>query len=165
MISYLLIRIFTLPFAFLPFKLIHLIGRAIGNLAYTLHTRYRKRALSNLSLAGLHDIKKTAKASFQNLAITCLEYAKFARLKNTDKVLSCENPELAKKLIDRKQGIIFFCGHQANWELLFIEGTRRMPGVAIGRPIKNRRLYQWILSIREKFGGTIIPPKKALREG
>ena len=40
-----------------------------------------------------------------------------------------------------------------------------MPGVAIGRPIKNRFLYQWILSIREKFGGKVVPPKNAIKEG
>jgi Kdo2-lipid IVA lauroyltransferase/acyltransferase len=165
MISYLIIRFLTFPFSFLPFKVIHFIGRGIGTLAYYTLTKYRKRALSNLSLARIPDIKKTAKASFQNLAITCLEYVKFSFLKNTEKILHCENPETAQKLIDQKTGIIFFCGHQANWELLFLEGTRRMPGVAIGRPIKNKPLYDWIISIREKFGGKIIPPKRALKEG
>jgi len=162
MIPYLLIRIITLPFAFLPFKVIHFIGRGVGLVAYYTMTKYRKRALSNLSLANIPHIKKTAIASFQNLAITTLEYAKFARLKNTEKILSCENPTVAKKMIDQNQGIIFFCGHQANWELLFLEGTRRMPGVAIGRPIKNKRLYRWIVTMREKFGGTIIPPQNDL---
>lgn len=40
-----------------------------------------------------------------------------------------------------------------------------MPGVCIGRPTKNRALYNWILSIRQKYGGTVIPPKNAIREG
>lgn len=163
--TYVLIRILTFPFAYLPFRVIHFFGRCLGTLAYYTLTKYRKRALSNLSLAQMPDIKKTAKASFHNLAITCLEYAKFAHLKNPEKVLCCENPEQAKALIDQEIGILFFCGHQANWELLFLEGTRRMPGVAIGRPIKDKRLYDWVVSIREKFGGTIVPPKKALKEG
>ena len=165
MIAYLFIRLLTFPFSFLPFKVIHFIGRGIGTLAYYTLTKYRKRSLSNLSLDGIPNIKKTAKASFQNLAITCLEYVKFSYVKNTEKVLFCENPETAQKLIDQKTGIIFFSGHQANWELLFLEGTRRMPGIAIGRPIKNKPLYDWIVSIREKFGGKIVPPKMALKEG
>ena len=167
-ISYLTIRALTFPFSLLPFKAIHLIGRGCGTLAYYLLPHFRKRTLSNLSLAEnleLPDIKKTAKASFQNLAITLLEYPKFARIKNTTSILSCANPKEAKKLIDQNQGVIFFCGHQANWELLFLEGTSRMPGVAIGRPIKNKTLYQWILSIREKNGGKIITPKETIKEG
>lgn len=165
MILYLLIRFFTFPLALLPFKWIHFLGRGWGLLAYYTIPKYRKRTLSNLAIAEIPYAKKTAKAAFQNLAITCLEYVKFAYLKNTEKILICENPEPAKKLIKQGTGIIFFCGHQANWELLFLEGTRRMPGVAIGRPIKNTHLYNWIVSIREKFGGTIIPPKMALKAG
>lgn len=167
-LSFIAIRAFTFPFSLLPFPVIHLLGKGLGSLAYHVMTKYRKRALSNLSLAqnlSLSDLKKTAKASFQNLAITCLEYPKFGRLKNTSKVITCENPKQAQKLIDEGTGIIFFCGHQANWELLFIEGTQRMPGVAIGRPVKNAALYDWVVSIREKFGGTIIPPKQAIKEG
>lgn len=167
-ISYLAIRALTFPLGFLPFKLIHLIGKGAGTVAYYMLTKYRKRALSNLSLAenlDIKDLKKVAKASFQNLAITTLEYAKFSRIKNTKNIIVCENPKLAKQLIDKGTGIIFFCGHQANWELLFLEGTQRMPGVAVGRPIKNPLLYQWIVSIREKFGGMIITPKETIKEG
>ena len=167
-LSYLTIRALTYPFSLLPFKAIHFLGKGLGLLAYHLLTKYRKRTLSNLSLAHnleLKDLKKTAKGAFQNLAITCLEYPKFARIKNTKNIITCENPKEAKTLIDQGKGIIFFCGHQANWELLFIEGTQRMPGVAIGRPVKNLSLYQWVLSIREKYGGTIITPKQTIKEG
>ncbi|QVL57150.1 MAG: hypothetical protein KFB93_07145 [Simkaniaceae bacterium] len=167
-IPYFAIRTLTFPLSFLPFRVIQLIGKGIGTLAYYKMTKYRKRTLSNLSLAEnleLKDLKKTAKASFQNLAITTLEYSKFARIKNTKNIITCENPGPAKKLIDKGTGVIFFCGHQANWELLFLEGTQRMPGVAIGRPIKNAALYHWIISIREKFGGTIITPKETIKEG
>lgn len=165
---YLAIRALTFPLSFLPFKVIHLIGKGAGTLAYYTLTKYRKRAFSNLSLAknfDIKDLKKTAKNSFQNLAITTLEYPKFSRIKSTKNIITCENPKFAKKLIDKGTGIIFFCGHQANWELLFLEGTQRMPGVAVGRPIKNPLLYKWIVSIREKFGGKIITPKETIKEG
>ncbi|MCB1107360.1 MAG: hypothetical protein KDK76_04610 [Chlamydiia bacterium] len=167
-LPYIALRTFMFPLNFLPFKGLHLLGKGLGTLAYHVMTKYRKRTLSNLSLAQnleVTDLKKTAKRSFQNLAMTCLEYPKFSRLKSTQKVIHCENPEFAKKLIDKGTGIIFYCGHQANWELLFLEGTQRMPGVAVGRPIKNAPLYRWVVSIREKFGGTIIAPKQTIKEG
>jgi KDO2-lipid IV(A) lauroyltransferase len=40
-----------------------------------------------------------------------------------------------------------------------------MKGIAIGKPIKNKRLYKWIVSIRERHGGTIIAPRNAVRVG
>jgi KDO2-lipid IV(A) lauroyltransferase len=130
----------------------------------------RKRTLNNLSLAS--DLRLEGKAlyciakqSLENLMITCLEYAKFASLNSIEGIIRCENPENAAALMQQGTPVIFFCGHQANWEVLFLEGTSRMPGVAIGRPIKNRILYQWLLSIREKFGGKMIAPQNAVREG
>ncbi|MCP5491761.1 MAG: hypothetical protein H7A40_01800 [Chlamydiales bacterium] len=161
---------FTFPLRFLPYRAIHALGNALGLLLYHCIPHFRKRALSNLALAKTlkltnPQIRKLAKESFQNLCITCLEYPKLASEKNIHRLVTCENPELAQSYIDRGQGVIFFCGHQANWELLFIEGTSRMPGVAIGRPIKNPILYKWVKKIRQSQGGTIIEPKNALKEG
>jgi KDO2-lipid IV(A) lauroyltransferase len=101
----------------------------------------------------------------QNLAIAALEYPRLYREKDISKIARCENPAYAASLIQQGKGVIFFCGHQANWEILFLEGTSRMPGVAVGRPIKNKPLYNWTLRLREKFGGTIITPKNAYRAG
>lgn len=169
MISYLFIRIITLPFMFFPYRWINAWGNSLGNIAYSLLTKFRKRALSNLALAkdlrlSEKEILQIARESFQNLMITCLQYPKLSREKEIWNIAICENPELAEELL-KKTGIVFFCGHQANWEVLFLEGTKRMPGVAIGRPIKNMHLYKWILSIRQKYGGKVVPPKNAIREG
>ncbi len=168
--EYYLIRTFLFPLRFLPFRAIHVVGKILGRLVFFLHHKFRKKTLSNLSLAkdlklSHEEVIEVAKQSFENLAITCLEYEKFAAIKSTSNIITCKNPKLAQEYIDRGQGIIFFCGHQANWEVLFLDGIQRMPGIAIGRPIKNPYLYDWIVSIREKFGGKIISPQNALKEG
>ena len=168
--TYRLIRCATFLFAFLPYRWIHAIGRCLGSVGFYLLSHYRKRTLSNLALAtDLHlshqELIHTAKLSFQNLAINMLEYAKFSRETHLSRVIQCDNPEIAENLYKKGQGIIFFCGHQSNWEALFLDGTSRMHGVAIGKSIHNKRLYQWILSIREKNGGQIIAPRNAIREG
>jgi KDO2-lipid IV(A) lauroyltransferase len=165
-----LIKTALYPLSFLSFSSLHILGKSLGSILYYCITPYRKRALSNLSLAkDLHlsneDLKKIAKGSFQNLAITCLEYPKLQKEKDLSRYIFCENPHTAQQLIDQGQGLIFFCGHQSNWEVLFLEGTQRMPGVAIGRPIKNPFLYDWVVRIRERFGGKIVPPQNALKEG
>lgn len=169
LLSYLLFRLFTFPLQFLPYKVLHKLGNVLGLAVYYLYPKYRKRTLSNLALAtDLHlspaQIVTTAKKSLQNLAITALEYPRLSKEKNIHRLATCQNPEPAASMIQSGQGVIFFCGHQTNWEILFLEGTKRMPGVAIGRPIKNHHLYQWIMNLREKFGGKIIPPKSAYKE-
>lgn len=170
LLSFAFIRILTFPMAWFSYKRIHKIGCALGTLAYYLMPKFRKRALSNLSLA--KDLCLTesqiihyAKESFQNLMITCLEYPKLAKEGDLGKIAICENPEIAQQIMQEGKSVIFFCGHQANWEILFLEGTSRMPGVAIGRPVKNDLLYEWILSIRQKYGGKIITPMNAIRKG
>ena len=40
-----------------------------------------------------------------------------------------------------------------------------MKGLAIGKPIKNKYLYERVKSIREKNGGKITVPKSALKHG
>ena len=167
---YFLIRIATYSLRFLPLKAIHILGNFLGLMGYYFLHNYRKRTFSNLSLASSLNLKreeihKISKQSFQNLAINCLEYSKFYYCKNLSRYLRCENPEVAEKIQKEGKGIIFLCSHQANWEALFLDGTTRMKGIAIGKPIKNKFLYQWILKIREKNGGKIITPKNAVFEG
>ncbi len=168
---YFLIRALTWPIRFMPYSWIRFLGRLLGRLAFLFMTDYRKRTLSNLALAddlsftSQKELIETAKQSFENLAINVLEYPRFDAEDNFSCVITCENPELADELYQKGQGIIFFCGHQSNWEALFLDGTRRMKGIAIGKSIKNKRLYRWILSIREKNGGRIIAPRNAVKEG
>lgn len=168
MIRYLLLRFLLLPLQFFPYSWINGLGNRLGIWAYHLLPKFRKTALSNLALANLElneeQMIQVAKESFQNLMIACLQYPKLSQEKEIHRIATCENPEAAEQIL-KTSGIIFFCGHQANWEILFLEGTKRMPGVCIGRPIKNRFLYRWILSIREKYGGKVVPPKNAIKEG
>ena len=167
-LTFYILRTMARLLAWLPYSTLHLLGRGLGRSLYYLLPKFRKRTLSNLSLAKeLHidDPTECAKKSFENLAITFLEYAKLEKDRHLEKRLICENPEYAASLIEQGQGVIFFCAHQANWEALFLEGTMRMPGVAIGNSHKNRYLTDWLNGIRERFGGKIIPPQSAIKEG
>jgi KDO2-lipid IV(A) lauroyltransferase len=168
-LSYAFIRCIMFPFSFLSFKTIHRCGKLLGSLLFHCIPHYRKIALSNLALAKDLNLSQPqmiqiAKQSFQNLATVCLEYPLLSRREKFPEII-CENPEEADRIIAQGKGIVFFCGHLSNWEVLFIEGTFRMKGIAIGKPIHNQRLYRWIVSIREKFGGRIIQQRNAIGEG
>jgi KDO2-lipid IV(A) lauroyltransferase len=109
------------------------------------------------------DIVLIAKKSLFHLLLTALEYGKLASIKNISSFCHNLNPEKANQYLDHKRGVIFFCGHQSNWELLFLDATSRHAGVCIGKPIKNKKLYNFILNIRQKFKGHVIIPKDAYR--
>ena len=168
-LSYYFIRFITFPIQYIPYKVLHKFGKIIGYISFYLLKNYRKRALSNLALAkslnlSNNDIKKNAIKSFQNLAITLLEYPKFFYEKDLSKLFVCEKEQPALDLYKKNIGIIFFVSHLSNWETLFLNGTLKMKGIAIAKPIKNKKLYNWIKKIREKNNGQIIEPKNALKE-
>lgn len=170
LLEYYLIRFILFPLSFLPYSWIHKLGRVIGYIAFYALTNFRKKTLSNLAMAkslcfSSKEIRKIAIESFQNMAINCLEMPKLSREKNLSNIVQCDNPEVAESLFKKGTGIVFFCGHQSNWDVLFLDGNLRMKGIAIGKAIKNPYLYNWIVRIREKTGGKIIPPRKALKEG
>lgn len=165
------LRLFGFLIARLPNRTMHAFGRLAGWSAYYLHRSFRKKALSNLAIAygdkkSERERRYIAKRSFQNLMITCLEFFCLKKMKGTlTKAITVEGMEEADVLLQKKQGLIFLTGHQANWEIPFLKATSRFPGVAIGRPIKNKWLYNWVLSIREMHGGKIVMPKNAIRQG
>jgi len=167
---YLLIRFASLPLQWMPYSWIQVIGRAAGSLIFHCMHKYRKRTLSNLALAtdlalSKENLIRVSKESFQNLAIVCLDYPRLSWEKRLSPLIACENPEEAEALARQGKGIIFFCGHLSNWEILFLDGTSRMKGIAVAKPIRNKLLYRWILSIREKYGGKIIAQSQCVKEG
>lgn len=171
-LSYFALRIFGGFISFLPYSAIHFLGKGLGTMTFYFHRSFRKKTLTNLSIAKnlfLTEKQKIriAKESFHTLAITCLEFFRLKKSKNNmeELVIWGAPREKVMELIQKKQGIIFLTGHQANWEVPFLLLTQFHSGIAIGRPIKNRWLYRWVLSIREMHKGKIVTPKNALSHG
>lgn len=171
MITFLLFRAVGWFISLLPYRTLHGVGRVLGVMAYYLHRSFRKKTLTNLAIAygktkSEEERRKIAKRAFQNLMITCLEFFRLKKSKGKiSEIVTMEGGEDVLELMHKGQGVIFLTGHQANWEIPFIGMTARLPGIAIGRPIKNQRLYKWVLSVREMHGGKIVMPRQALKEG
>ena len=118
LLSYGCLRGVVYPFSFLPYAAIHKIGSLLGPIVFHLVPKYRKRTLSNLSLAA--DLSFTeeelilqAKKSLASLLITCLEYGKIYKEKKIQELVSCANPALADEILSKGKGLIFLCAHQA----------------------------------------------------
>jgi KDO2-lipid IV(A) lauroyltransferase len=140
----------------------------ISPILYRLIAKYRKRALSNLALAkelkfSYEEIISISKESLFHLFLTSIEYAKLHRIKKLTPFVKTVNDGFSNHLLDQNKGVVFFCGHQSNWELLFLDATSRHKGVCIGKPIKNKKLYEFILGIRQKFKGKVVEPKDAYK--
>ncbi|MCH9625872.1 MAG: Lipid A biosynthesis lauroyltransferase [Chlamydiales bacterium] len=171
LLVYLVFRTFGFFISQLPYSAIHFLGKITGRAAYYIHRPFRKKALANLAIAyGATKTEKEreiiAKRSFESLMITLLEFFRFKKShgKLSEIVTLHENPAV-EDILNRGQGVVFLSGHQANWEIPFLALTNRYAGVAIGRPIKNKYLYKWVLAVREMNGGKIVMPKNAIRSG
>lgn len=170
-ISYLCIYSFARLCYWLPQSILHALAKFVGAIAYYTAGRFRKRTTSNLALASAlqltnAEIKKLSRLAFHNLMITLFEFGKLSRRSFIEKVVNHKSLAIAHDLLQKNSGIVFFCGHQANWEILFLDGILRFQkGMAIARPLKNPYICRWVRSIRESYGGEIIPQKQALRKG
>lgn len=170
MFFYLFLRSVEWFIGLFSYRTLHAIGRVLGTLIYYLHGPFRKKAMTNLAIAfgkdkSYAERRHIAIKSFQNLCITCLEFFRLKKSKNKmEELVIVEKGEEVLDLLNKKQGVIFLTGHQANWEVPFIAVTSFAKGIAIGRPIKNKRLYDFVLSVREMNGGTIVMPKRAIAE-
>ncbi len=169
LLNYYVIRICFFPVRFLSHKAIHGLGVVLGTIGYHVVSSHRKQTLNNIALAGMatseQDMKDIAKESFQNLAITCLEYFRLSRSKkDLSNLIVGEQRENITELRDKGTGVIVLTSHQANWEMLFFDLVTHHESIAIGRPIKNPYLYEWIVSLREMNGGKIIEPKSSISQ-
>jgi Kdo2-lipid IVA lauroyltransferase/acyltransferase len=171
-ILYLFTRTIGFLLSLLPTKALHRLGKALGSLLFILHRPFRKKSLANLAIAYGETVpekrrRQIARRSFQHLLITSLEFFTLTKYRGhfANLVEHCNSKPLIE-LLEKKQGVILFCGHQSNWEIPFLAVTEHFSGgVAIGRSIKNPYLYRWVVSIREINGAKMLSPRNALKEG
>lgn len=174
-------------FKHIPHKTLLLVGQKIGSLAFYAIPDLRKTALTNLALAFPHlsfyDRYLLAKQSIQHVMITFCELLAVESLaKNIDSLISIQTAESCSlgyhpneviaedelqsmfNQLAQNEGVILFCGHQANWELPFLFITKRYPGLALAKPIPHERLNKKIFSLREIFKGKIVTPKNGINQ-
>jgi KDO2-lipid IV(A) lauroyltransferase len=170
---YLLLKGFSFLINLLPEGFALWGGRQLGNIAYYLDWEHRSVALQNLSTAFGHEKSEEerraiAKRNFQHMGMMAVE---FFRIPGMDmeayrRKVSMEGLEEALKLLEKKKGGLLLIGHFGHWELMgFMSKVIKTPILAIAKPIKeNKRLYRFILEIRDKAGLQIIPPLNATRK-
>ena len=167
-LSYWTFKIVSLPLRYMSYGAINRVSKALGTLIFYCSRQFRKRTMNNLAVAKslAMDEKRmfdVAKKSMQNSMRVLLEYFRLKGSKgNLEEIAVEDNPEVVDESLRAGRGLIIFTGHQSNWEILFLLLSSRLSGACIGRPIANKLLYEFILSVREIYGGRVIAPKKAI---
>ena len=166
---YLILKVFSLLINLLPEGFVLWIGRQLGSVYYYLDWEHRRVAFQNLHLAFGHErsenqIRRIAKKTFQNLGMMAIEFFRIPKLdtEGFERKVSVEGLDGALKLLEKKKGGLLLIGHFGNWELMgFMSKVIGNPILAIAKPIKQKRIDQWITGIRRVAGLELLPPKNA----
>lgn len=150
------------------------LGRALGIAAYHSMRRYRLVALANLRRAygaewDEHRIEHTARASFQHLGITLMEF--FLRqpritAREVEEEVRFVGQEHYEEAFGHGRGVLLVSAHYGNWEMMGPRLARagyRVTGVS--RTADDPGTERMIEAIRNGCGLRQIPRRQAAREG
>jgi KDO2-lipid IV(A) lauroyltransferase len=149
------------------------VARLLGDAVYTIDKKHRNRAITNLRRSfptmPEHQLQHLARRSMQNLFMFFVEvlfttrllridtWARYVRLDNFHDVL--------EMLLRKRHGLIMLSGHFGNFEISnYVIGTLGFQTVAIGRPLDNPYVNDWLMGVRQKQGAKIIAKKGATDE-
>jgi KDO2-lipid IV(A) lauroyltransferase len=148
-------------------------ARLLGDLVYAIDKKHRRRAIANLTRSFPHlsqnQIEQLARRSMQTLFMFFVETLFTTRLIHIDtwrKYVELENlHDVLDLLVRKKTGLIMLTGHYGNFEISnYVLGTLGFETVAIGRPLDNPYVNQWLMDVRQKQGSRIIAKKGATDE-
>jgi KDO2-lipid IV(A) lauroyltransferase len=169
-IEWLLVRLFGQLVQALPFKVVQKIGNIAGALVFRADSKGRAVALANLEAAfgsalSLDQRRRVARRSLQVFGRNFLELFWTGRLTNgnVERIISFEDPERLRELVESEIPFIAITPHFGNVELAgaFI-GLKGRPLVIISQPFKNERLTPIFRDLREAPGHKIIVPDNAV---
>jgi len=145
-------------------------GRRLGRLWWGVDPRHRRIAQQNLARAFPDRpeewVRGTAVANFEHLGATAVEFGgMFAE--TPDSLLAryrFEGRERLDRVLEEGRGALLLTAHLGNWELAGLAmAALGYPFHAVGRRLRNPRIDAWVRSMRERFGGRVIPHRQAVR--
>lgn len=148
-------------------------ARLLGNLMYWLDRKHRNRALTNLRRSfpesPEQEIQTLARRSMQTLFMFFVEVLFTTRLIHIDtwrRYVVLENfREVLDLLLRRQCPVLLLTGHYGNFEISnYVLGTLGFETTAIGRPLDNPYVNEWLMGVRQRQGSRIINKKGATDE-
>lgn len=159
----------TLPPARMPLAATRALGSALGDLAWRLDRRHRRRADRTLE-AALPDLarrerRRLVRRCFRHFGSVTLEFFHLASSSPTEICdrLQLEHWERFAEAEDRGRGVLILTAHLGLHELVGLAVTLyKGPIHGVARPLRNRVLNDRLVTIRTRFGGTLIPKRGAV---
>ncbi|MGY8670965.1 MAG: lysophospholipid acyltransferase family protein [Verrucomicrobiia bacterium] len=179
---YLVARTLIFCIALLPLRLVVVLGRGAGTLAWWLDKRHRKVALANLEECfraekSPAEIRALAKENFKRIGECYVGALKTSQMSDAAirKILTLKGVENIDPEVLKKHGnVVFASGHFGNFELqararAYLDGYRLL---ATYRGLKQASLTKIMVQLRAKSGALMFERrsegealKEAVREG
>ncbi len=167
-----IIRLFFKMIGHVPPKHARRISRWLGRVLFYVDQKHRKIVLDNLARAlgkenTCFERKKIAFRVFQNLFLILFEigWVMDLPLDALKKYFRLEGLTHLQAAYEKGRGVIVLTAHFGNWELLTIAGKMfEYPMGMVYRPLDMKSLDRFFVQLRTRFGGRLIPAKRALRK-
>lgn len=139
-------------------------ARFIGRCFDRFDAKHRKRARHNIAYAfpdwSEQQVADCARQSTESLMQLAFEVLHTPRILNDDSWpdhVKMVNLGPAIEVLNSDQPTILLTGHLGNWEVLgYLLALLGYDSDTIARPLDNKLIYEWLLSIREKKGMRIV---------
>jgi len=166
---YLLVRLVVGIFYCFPVNANLKTACLIGRLMWRHYHRGRLRALENLR-ASFPDkdeawLIETGRKSFEHLVMMAMDVLftpKVVHLDRWQAMFRFQNIERVKWLMKEEKGLIMVTGHYGNFEIIgYLMSLYGLNIYSIARPLDNRFINHWLMSVRQSKGQKIIYKKGA----
>ena len=147
-------------------KSVFKIGRLLGVFSYTLATKRKQIARTNLDIAfgntkSNKEKTQIIKISFTQLVVSTLQSLWIIKYPNRVHQLIEEEPvglDVLKKCIERRRGIFFLTAHYGNWEIMGVyhgyRGSCKLHSII--RRLDNPYLDKMVMKLRTVSGNGIF---------
>jgi KDO2-lipid IV(A) lauroyltransferase len=148
-------------------------AKLLGDFIYAIDRKHRERAIGNLKRSfpdlSESEVKTLARRSMQTLFMFFVEVLFTTRLIRIDtwpRYVTLENfHAVLDMLLRRHHGLIMLTGHYGNFEISnYVLSTLGFETHAIGRPLDNPYVNDWLMAVRQRQGSRIIAKKGATDE-
>lgn len=155
----------------LPRRIVLLLSRSVGAIAYLLDGRGRRTAHENLRVAFAAEhitpeqVRRIALGSYQTFARTFIDLFWSARLTkdNFHQFVHIRLENASDEELARQRGGIWVTPHFGNFELVsYVWGFRGFPFVVVAQDFKNPSLTEIFKRLRSGSGHTIISQRGAM---
>lgn len=145
------------------------LARFLGRMMWKLYHRGRERALENLRRSFPEKDEqwciKTGRRSFEQIVMMIVDIFFTHRLinrDNTSRFGTYKNLEQAKWIMQGGQGLLMLTAHYGNFEIMgYMVGLFGFNIYSIARPLDNKYMNDYLLSLRKHTGQKIIDKKGA----